>query len=791
LQDDALVMEVILRRLCSLIIVISLVFGLTACGSAGNSSDIEGKTDNISVEASGESDKALSNSDTSDSVSAIVADADDKDDEESAKKELVIGENLLSNGDFHNELTYWGKYLSKGGSATFSAPAGEGKVTISNPGKLIYSVQIYYDGFSLEQGGDYTFSFDISSTVPRSAEARIQINGSDYHAYVMDEIDITEETKHFSIDFTMTEGTDPAPRLCFNLGRPEGVDDLTDHVIRIDNVSLVLNSAANVVDAALEDNTVDINLNQVGFLPDEKKIASGRNAEVGTEYNIIDVNTGKTVYSSKFIELIKTNSSREDVAIGDFSDFTTPGRYKIVTNAESCSYEFEISDDVYDELLVKSFLFLYSQRCGMDLNVGLAGDFAHEACHTGDALIYGTNKTKKVTGGWHDAGDYGRYVVPGAVTVEDLFLSYEDNKSVWDKACGDNVGIPESGNGVPDILDEARYELEWMLMMQDDSSGGVYHKITGYEFPGFVMPEEETTQMVLAPVSNTATGDFAAIMAKASRVYADYDSAFAASCLSAAKKAWKYLEAHTEMKVFKNPDDIVTGEYPDVSDADERLWASVELYLSTGDDVYKNHFDKIYNQYVGSGYGWAQIYSYANRAYLSIDVTKADKKIISDIHSKIKEKADILLDNVSNDGYGCSLGSDYSWGSNMTVANNGRILLDAYSVTGEEEYAEAAKDQLDYLLGRNTLSMCFVTGFGSLSPVHVHHRPSMATGYVFPGMLVGGPDSNGEDPLTKVTMKDYPPAKYYVDSDQSFSTNEVTIYWNSPFLYLLSYEMQK
>ena len=136
------------------------------------------------------------------------------------------------------------------------------------------------------------------------------------------------------------------------------------------------------------------------------------------------------------------------------------------------------------------------QRCGMELTADIAGDFAHPACHTDIATVYGTDEQIDVTGGWHDAGDYGRYVVPGAKTVADLFLSYEESEA----ANGDDFGIPESGNGVPDLLDEARYELEFFFKMQADN-GGVYHKVTCAVFPETVMPQDETDPLIICPIS--------------------------------------------------------------------------------------------------------------------------------------------------------------------------------------------------------------------------------------------------------------------------------------------------
>lgn len=761
-----------MKRIISLFISIALVVSLTACGAATEQP--------VNEEAA---------SVTTETVEEKEAEAVEEEPEEAEDEGPATMVNMLANGDFSAETAHWGTYTAQMGSCTFGAPGGKGKMTINNVGKVNYSCQLYYDGFELVQGGLYELSFDMSSTIPRNIEARIQINGSDYHAYTQASVDITEEMEHYSFEFTMEEGYDPSPRLCFNMGIPEGVEEMEKHVIELDNVSLMLLDSSGMQEVEVVDYSMPVNVNQVGFLPDARKTAVVREPEDSMSYDIIDVNSGDKVYSGQVSETVDAKEAREKVASIDFSDYREAGTYKIVLSNGGESHPFTIGEDVYDELLLKSFLFLYTQRCGMEITEELAGEFAHPECHNTKARIYGTDKYKEVYGGWHDAGDYGRYVVPGAVTVADLFLSYEDNADIWNGVMGDSVGIPESGNGIPDILDEARYELDWMLMMQDDSTGGVYHKISCLEFPGFVMPEEETEELVLAPISNTATGDFAAIMAKASMVYADIDSEFANKCLKAAVKAWKYLAAIPKSIGYTNPEDILTGEYPDLRDQDERLWAAVELYAATAETEYKDHIAMMFDRYVKHGYGWADNYSYANMDYLKLSDNLIDSRIAELIKAGVKEEADIYLDNVNKDGYRCSLGKNYCWGSNMVVSNNARIMLDAYKVTGDDNYFNAAYDQLSYLLGQNTLSYCFLTGFGTVSPEHSHHRPSMATGYVLPGMVAGGPDSSLEDPLTKATMGDVAPAKCYIDNDQSYSTNEVTIYWNSPFIYLLSYEM--
>jgi endoglucanase len=386
-----------------------------------------------------------------------------------------------------------------------------------------------------------------------------------------------------------------------------------------------------------------------------------------------------------------------------------------------------------------------------------------------------------VSGGWHDAGDYGRYVVAGAVAAADLLEAYEDFE-----VAADDMGIPESGNGIPDILDEAKYELDWMLKMQDEESGGVYHKVTCFVFPETVNPEEEKDQLYLAPVSQAATGDFAAIMAKASVVYKDFDPTFSTEARLAAEKAWEYLVSDETDKSFKNPEEFETGEYPDKYITDERYWAAVELYLAGKEDmnVYVTKYGK--NEKIKHGLGWADVATYAD-----YDLAKYAQEEMRDMAIEhISSLAEEQVEKADKSGYYTTFGSDYAWGSNMAVGNSGQLLYMAANVTGDEYYAEIARKQLDYLLGTNPLGYCYVTGYGTFAPQNPHHRPSQVKGSAMTGMLVGGPNKNLDDPYAAAVLSAASPAMCYVDNVQSYSTNEISIYWNSPLIYLLAAEQQ-
>jgi endoglucanase len=600
----------------------------------------------------------------------------------------------------------------------------------------------------------------------------IQQNGGTYQAYTWKGLELTSTPQTVDYEFTMEYDTDIMSKLVFNCGIQEKHEgELPEHTIFIDNVSLELVDDSAVDYSADRPYAPSININQVGYRPDSRKIAVFRDVTDQTEFKVVNADTKETVYTGK-LENKKENTSADEINWnGDFSSVKTPGKYFISCDGLDDSYTFEIGDKVYSNLLDDSVRMLYLQRCGVKVE---DEEFGHDACHTSLATVYGTSEKIDVSGGWHDAGDYGRYVVPAAKAVADLLYAYDAAPELY----SDNIGIPESGNGTPDILDEARFELEWMLKMQA-ADGGAYHKVSCATFPGYVMPTKETGELIVTPVSSTATADFCASMALAYEFYKEFDADFAAKCLAAAEKSWAWLEKNPSF-VFTNPKDIVTGDYGDTTDKDERYWAALQMYRATGDEKYIANVSKVY-----TGLDWSTVGDYGNIALLTMK--DADKN--SDLYAKAKaaviDQADAMAKNVDASSYGSSI-TKYNWGSNMTIANSGIILGLADQLTGNNNYMNAANAQLDYLLGTNPVATCFVSGYGTVSPENPHHRPSMAVGHAMKGMLAGGVNQMLEDSAAKAYCQDQPAAKRYIDNAESYSTNEITIYWNSPLTYLLS-----
>jgi endoglucanase len=404
----------------------------------------------------------------------------------------------------------------------------------------------------------------------------------------------------------------------------------------------------------------------------------------------------------------------------------------------------------------------------------------------------------KNTGGWHDAGDYGRYVVNSGITTGTLLWAWEMFPQPLHAV---KLDIPESGGKPPDVLAEIRWNLDWMLSMQDED-GGVWHKQTSENFCGFIMPEEDAlTSYVIGtggtPYKSTcATGDLAAVAAIAARCYAPCDAAYAAKCLAAAKRAWAWAVAHPNVS-FVNPKGVGTGEYGDKDGRDEILWASAELWRTTGETQYEKTFlDSAKSLPPASELwvpSWPGVASLGYWTYLLAKQASSAEQSSAELKKQILDRtrstAETLVARQKVSGYGNTLvADDFTWGSNSVAANQSLLLLIAHQFHGEASWREAALGNLHYLLGRNCFGVSWVTQVGSNPYQHPHHRPSGADNIAapWPGLLSGGP--NGRHPGDEVAraFPKMPPMRMWADDQRAYSLNEVAINWNAPLVFLLA-----
>lgn len=540
-----------------------------------------------------------------------------------------------------------------------------------------------------------------------------------------------------------------------------------------------------------------IRVNQVGFYPGLEKIAIVEGNVSGPKFYVKSVDLSATYFTGTLGAGAAWPYSNEYVKVADFSTLQTPGQYVIeVEGVAEKSPPFSILPQVNNGIAKASIKGFYFNRASTAILPAFAGFWQRAAGHPDDkVLIHASAATAarpagtvvSSTKGWYDAGDYNCYVVNSGITMHNLLSAYEHFPFYYDTL---SLHIPESNNTIPDLLDEAKWNLDWMLTMQDPNDGGVYHKKTTAKFCGAVMPYADTATRYLVAKGSAATFDFAATMAMAYRVYKKYDPAFANQCLLAAQLAYKWGMANPNI-YFKNPEGISTGEYGDGNTTDEKEWAATELYISTGNDAY--YLQSFKNSETYGLPGWPNVRS------LGLISLVHHRKQLSAIGKKdtlaMKMKL-IALANKSklykpNDAYRTSMGTngdgDFNWGGNSNALNYGMINISAYLLTGDIAHINLAISSIDYVLGRNATSYCFVTGFGTKKVMDPHHRPSYADAVAdpVPGWLAGGPNTNAQNDCGAAK---YPSSTYraiaYLDNWCSYSTNEVAINWNGPLVFV-------
>ena len=539
----------------------------------------------------------------------------------------------------------------------------------------------------------------------------------------------------------------------------------------------------------------DVRINQVGYLADQQKLAYL--IQPADSFYVVNSTTNQIQFRGKLEDSgFKDDAVGFEIYYGDFSSFTEPGNYEIKTDDGQMSYPFEISANPFMDVYKETLKGFYFQRCGTALLAANAGSYAHPACHLNDANFEtstGLTGYQLETGGWHDAGDFGKYVVNAGITVGTLLMGYEifpDNFKL------DDLNIPESGNSIPDLLDEVKYELDWLLKMQDSTDGGVFFKVTPKNFSGFIMPNTDNSTRYIFQKSSTATGDFAAVMSMAARIYPSFDTVFASKCLDAAEKAWSYLQANPTIVPtggFHNPSGTYTGVYGDGNDSDERLWAASELFITTGDSIYGSYFSSHYQYFglINSTMGWPDVAPLAHINYLVSNQPKADSTIKSKLKTGLLNYCTSLYNVSKKSGFNVAMSTpDYGWGSNSAALNRAVIFIYGYQLSDNTNFYNAALDQFNYILGCNIKGISYVTGIGTEYPMHPHHRPSASDGVAepVPGLVVGGPDKYLEDAVLQAMYStSTPPAFCYVDDQDSYASNEIAINWNAPLVFVAGY----
>jgi endoglucanase len=579
----------------------------------------------------------------------------------------------------------------------------------------------------------------------------------------------------------------------------------------LDNVSLKGGAAPPVY---TPDTGPRVRVNQVGYLPSGPK-----NATLVTEATAalpwqLTSSSGAVVASGQTTPRGVDPTSGQNVHSIDFSGYTAAGTgFTLVADGQT-SYPFDIAAGLFEQLRLDALKFYYTQRSGIAIDDALRPGYGRPAGHVGvspnqgDTLVpcqpgvcdYSLN----VQGGWYDAGDHGKYVVNGGISVYQLMSEFERTKvarSAVPNALGDNtLALPESGNGVPDVLDEARWELEFLLSMQVPAgqplAGMAHHKIHDQNWTGLpLLPNADPQLRELHPPSTAATLNLAATAAQAARLFAQYDSAFAARARTAAVTAYAAAVAHPAIYALAS-DGTGGGSYDDDSVTDEFYWAAAELYLSTGEQQYADailanplHTADVFRP-EGFDWRWTATAGRLDLALIPNSLPGRDA-----VRASVLAGADkYLAAQAANPyaiGYAPTSGL-FDWGSNNLVLNNMVVMATAYDLSADPKYRTGVLQGMDYLLGRNALNQSYVTGYGDKASQNQHsrwysHQLNPALPHPPVGSLAGGPNSSIQDPKAQTLLQGCKPQFCYVDDIDSWSTNELTINWNSTLAWVSSF----
>jgi endoglucanase len=566
-----------------------------------------------------------------------------------------------------------------------------------------------------------------------------------------------------------------------------------------------------------------ISVNQTGYFPNGTKIASiALEASSAMDWSLRS-SSGEVVMSGQTTLKGEDAASGDFLQIIDFSEYRNPGSGYQIVAAGLESVPFDISNEIYSGLKVDALEYFYRNRSGIPIEAKYAGDaWARPAGHLTDNNVTcfkgldaagnswpGCGYSLDVSGGWYDAGDFGKYVVNGGITVWTLMdLFWRIPAEFLDGS----LSIPEQDNGVSDLLDEIRWEMEFLLSMQvpqgQPMAGMVHHKMHDLAWaPIPMIPPSQVDNnsdfaevgvgRYLYPPSTAATLNLAATAAQCARVWQWADPAFSVRCLTAAETAWKAALAHPDIFAGNTPGNG-GGNYDDNNVADEFYWAAAELFISTGKEEYSAYL-------LGSDmFGQVDSFDWGHTAPLgSMALVMTKNNLPADKLAILKERilafADELISIQDKDGYSVPLKGDYPWGSNGQILNNMMLLGVAYDISGGDmlsgdvKYLEAMRLGMDYILGRNPINMSYVSGYGTYAMQHPHHRfwandPANGFPPPPPGALAGGPNSYPSDPAAEgANLADKAPSKRYIDEMGSFTTNEVAINWNAPLVWVATF----
>ncbi|GAA3254289.1 glycoside hydrolase family 9 protein [Nonomuraea helvata] len=706
------------------------------------------------------------------------------------------GPEQIVNGTFDTGTAPWWST----GNLTLTVDAGRLCADIPGGTANPWDVIIGQNDLPLVAGDTYAYRFSASASPAKVGKALIQLPVDPWTQYLSANPELSVSGNAYSYTFTAPVSL-PNAQVAFQLG-----GSAEPWRFCLDDVSLKGGAEPETYEP---DTGPRVRVNMVGYLPQgPKKATVVTTATTALGWELKNA-ANQTVARGRTTPRGVDASSGQNVHTLDFGTYRRPGRGYTLTADGETSRPFDIAADIYDQLPADALKFYYTQRSGIEILDRLRPGYARPAGHAGVAPNQGDanvpcqpgvcDYSLNVKGGWYDAGDHGKYVVNGGISVYQLMAAYERDRSAFKDG---QLNIPESGNGTPDILDEARWEQEFLLSMQVPEgkpyAGMAHHKIHDQNWTGLpLLPHLDPQLRELHPTSTAATLNLAATAAQAARLFARYDPAFAVRNLKAARRAWAAARANPARYADPN-DGTGGGAYNDNDVSDEFYWAAAELYITTGGKEFKDfllasphHTGDVWRD---RGFDWGNTAQLGRLDLATVPNALPDR---ARVRRSVVEGAEKYLAVQRAHPYGLPYNPpDFDWGSNNLVLNNMVVLATAYDLTGHEKYRAAVREGMDYLFGRNALNQSYVTGYGEVASHNQHsrwyaHQLDPALPNPPRGTLAGGPNSGIQDPLAQRLLKGCKPQFCYIDDIESWATNELTINWNSPLAWVSAFLADK
>ena len=675
------------------------------------------------------------------------------------------------------------------------------------------------NGLALQEDEHYRFSITVSGNPGGPLRALVQEAAEPWTAEAQIQRRLDDSQQILTEDFTATE-TRPNVQLAFQIGGAAGPWRFCLHAAS-------LQSGHQPEPASPDAETSAIRVNQHAYFTRGPKRANLINSESEwLDWSLVSA-SGETVAKGRSRPQGFNMSSEREVHTIDFTGYRTPGEgYRLVVG-EDQSPPFAISDTAYAELRTDALAYFYKVRSGIEIREDLAGPgYGRPAGHLGKTPnrgdtsvgcvdtrtareVYGEawscGYRLDVRGGWYDAGDFGKYVVNGGIATAQLLGVYErtlHHHRGSSPALEDGfAAIPESGNGVPDILDEARWELDFLMSMTvpdgEPFAGMAHHKVHGNRWTvGPILPHLDPELRVLHRPSTAATLNLAAAAAQGARLFARYDKAYADRLLAAAIRAYRAAEANPAVFAPYTDGSFGGGDYQDDDVSDEFYWAASELYITTGDAAWLERA-KASPHWLGpvfepGGFNWRSVAAWARLQLASVP-SQLPKRDLKAVQVTVRDAADRYLSDQRNEAFGFMYSpANFGWGSNHSLIQNMIVVATAFDITGDRRYLQAVQESMDYLLGRNVLGISYITGYGTTYAQRQYSNIFAAsTDPSYPpmpkGALAGGPNSGLADDYAISKLEGCAPQACYVDDSRSYSTNEIAINWNAPLVWIASF----